>query len=285
MRYTGVTSRGIIAPIFKEGDNLIEMVCESVASASKNEGFPLNSGDIVAVTESVVARCQGNYVACEEIAADIRAKLGGEDMGIVFPILSRNRFAILLKAISMAAKKLYIQFSYPSDEVGNAFISLDDLDAKGVNPYSDSFDEARFRALFGDKTVHPFTGVDYIKYYKGFGNNIVMLFSNDPRYILKYTKNVLCCDIHSRKRTQQILRKAGGKKVFRLDEIMTENKNGKGYNAEFGLLGSNKATEDKVKLFPRDTKAFVEGLQKALLAKTGKHMEALVNGDGSSSRT
>ncbi len=280
MRYTGVTARGIIAPIFKEGDNLVDMVCESVVNAAKNEGFEIRDRDIVGVTESVVARTQGNYVTCEEIAADIRAKLGGEDIGLVFPILSRNRFAILLKAIAMAAKKIYVQFSYPSDEVGNALISLDDLDEKGVNPYSDSFDETRFRALFGDKTVHPFTGVDYIKYYKSFGDNIEMLFSNDPRYILTYTKNVLCCDIHSRRRTHRLLVSAGGKNVYRLDEIMTKNKGGGGYNAQFGLLGSNKATEDKVKLFPRDTAVFVEKLQKALLDKTRKHVEVLVYGDG-----
>ncbi|MBN2152000.1 MAG: coenzyme F420-0:L-glutamate ligase [Candidatus Lokiarchaeota archaeon] len=280
MRHTGVTSRGIIAPILKEGDNLVDIICESVVNASKNEGFALNDGDILGVTESVVARCQGNYVTCEEIAADIRAKFSGDDIGLVFPILSRNRFAILLKAIAMSGKKIYIQLSYPSDEVGNALVTSDDVEKKGVDPYKDNFDEAQFRELFGDKTVHPFTGVDYISYYKGFGKNIEIIFSNDPRHVLKYTKNVLCCDIHTRQRTQRLVLAAGGERALRLDEIMTENKNGKGYNAQFGLLGSNKATEDKVKLFPRDGESFVQGLQNALFNKTGKVIEILVYGDG-----
>lgn len=281
MRYTGVTARGIVTPIFKEGDDLAAKVCDCVVEASKQEDFQLNDGDIVAVTESVVARTQGNYVSCDAIAKDVKAKLGGKDMGIVFPILSRNRFAILLKAIAMSCEKLYVQLSYPADEVGNQLISLDDVDEMGVNPYSDSFDEKGFRKLFGsEKTVHRFTGVDYIEYYKSFGDNIEIVFSNDPKYILNFTKNVLNCDIHSRFRTQRILKAAGAERSFRMDEILTAPVDGSGYNEKYGLLGSNKATEDSVKLFPRDTDAFVDALQKNLIAKTGKAMEVMVYGDG-----
>lgn len=281
MRYTGVTSRGIVTPIFKEGDDLAAKVCDCVVEASKQEGFELNDGDIVAVTESVVARTQGNYVSCDAIAKDVRTKLGGKDMGIVFPILSRNRFAILLKALAMSCEKLYVQLSYPSDEVGNQLISLDDVDEMGVNPYSDSFDEVGFRKLFGkEKTVHRFTGVDYIEYYKSFGANIEIVFSNDPKYILNFTKNVLNCDIHTRFRTQRILKAAGAERSFRMDEIMTASVDGSGYNEKYGLLGSNKSTEDSVKLFPRDTDAFVVALQNNLVAKTGKAMEVMVYGDG-----
>lgn len=281
MRYTGVTSRGIVTPIFKEGDDLAANVCDCVVEASKQEGFELNDGDIVAVTESVVARTQGNYVSCDAIAKDVRTKLGGKDMGIVFPILSRNRFAILLKALAMSCEKLYVQLSYPSDEVGNQLISLDDVDEMGVNPYSDSFDEVGFRKLFGkEKTVHRFTGVDYIEYYKSFGANIEIVFSNDPKYILNFTKNALNCDIHTRFRTQRILKAAGAERSFRMDEIMTASVDGSGYNEKYGLLGSNKSTEDSVKLFPRDTDAFVVALQNNLVAKTGKAMEVMVYGDG-----
>lgn len=281
MRYTGVTARGIITPIFKEGDDLVHGIVESLVNASKNERFDLNDGDIVGVTEAVVARTQGNYATCEQIAEDVRAKLGSEDMGIVFPILSRNRFAILLKAIAMSTKKLYVQLSYPCDEVGNPLVDRDLLDEKGINPYSDSFTEAEFRSIF-DKgcTIHRFTGIDYIEYYKSLGPNIEIIFSNDPTYILKFTKNVLNCDIHTRKRTQCLLKKAGAEKSFRLDEIMTAPVNGSGCNPEFGLLGSNKATEDKVKLFPRDTRKFVNQLSWALKDKTGKKIEVLVYGDG-----
>lgn len=280
MRRTGVTSRGIITPIFQQGDDLVGKVCESVCAASKAEGFPINDGDIIGVTEAVVARTQGNYATCEQIASDIRAKLGGGDMGIIFPIMSRNRFAILLKSIAMAADKLYVQMSYPADEVGNALLDWDTVDEKGVNPYSDSFTEAEFRKVFGNNTVHRFTGVDYIEYYKSFGDNIEMIFSNDPRYVLNYTKNVLTCDIHTRKRTQRILKEAGAERVYRLDEIMTESIDGSGYNAQFGLLGSNKATEGKVKLFPKDTDVFVTSLQRAMKDATGKDVEVMVYGDG-----
>lgn len=279
MRYTGVTARGIITPIFKEGDDLAHAVCESVEQAAKNENITLNDRDIIAVTEAVVARTQGNYATCNQIAEDIRNKFGGETLGIVFPILSRNRFAILLKAIAMSCEKLYIQLSYPADEVGNGIITWDNVDEKGVDPYKDSFNEKEFVATFG-KTVHRFTGVDYIEYYKSLGDNVEIIFSNDPKHILKYTKNVLNCDIHTRKRTKRILLAAGAETVYSLDEILTESVNGSGWNELYGLLGSNKATENKVKLFPRDTKQFVDRLQALLLEKTGKHFEVMVYGDG-----
>lgn len=279
MRYTGVTSRGIITPIFQQGDDLIGKVAASVAKAAETENFMLHDGDIVGVTEAVVARTQGNYATCAQIASDIRKKLGGETIGIVFPIMSRNRFAIMLRAFSMAAKKVYVQFSYPSDEVGNALISMDLLDEKDVNPYSDNFTLLEFRKVFGNETVHAFTGVDYIEYYRKLSDNIEIVFSNNPEYILQYTDNVLCCDIHSRLRTQKKLR-AKGANVYRMDEILTESVDGSGYNPKFGLLGSNKATEEKVKLFPRDTDAFVENLAQKLFEVTGKKIEVMVYGDG-----
>lgn len=281
MRYTGVTARGVIMPIFKEGDNVVELISENIVKASENEGFELHDGDIVGVTEAVVARTQGNYATCEQMAQDIRAKLGGEDMGIVFPILSRNRFSILLKAIAMSCKKLYVQLSYPSDEVGNLLVERDLFDEAGVNPYTDNFTEEEFRRVFPkETTVHRFTGVDYIEYYKSFNPNIEILFSNDPTYILKYTKNVLGCDIHTRKRTKKLLAAAGAQRVFGLEDILSESVNGSGYNSAYGLLGSNKATDDKVKLFPRDTDDFVARLYAALKEKTGKEIEVMVYGDG-----
>ena len=280
MHYTGVTSRGIICPIFKEGDNLVADIVKSVTDAAKGEGFEIKDKSIIGVTEAVVARTQGNYATTEQIAKDIRAKFGGEDLGIVFPILSRNRFAILLRSIAMGCKKLYVQLSYPSDEVGNSFITYDTIDEKGVNPYSDSFNEEEFRKVFGYDTKHTFTGVDYIDYYKSLGDNIEIIFSNDPRYILNYTKNVLNCDIHTRFRTQRLLKAAGADKVYRMDEILTESVDGSGYNEQYGLLGSNKATEDKVKLFPRDCEAFVKSLQEEMFKATGKHIECMVYGDG-----
>ncbi len=279
MGYTGVTSRGIIAPIFRQGDDLTTEVVKCVVAASKNEGFELNDTDIVGVTESVVARTQGNYADVGQIAEDIRNKFGNEEIGIVFPIMSRNRFSVLLKGFAMGAKKLYVQMSYPSDEVGNSIVSWDAVDSLNVNPYTDSFNEAEFRALFKD-TVHPFTGVDYIEFYKSFSDNIEIIFSNDPRYMLNYTKNVLNCDIHTRKRTKRILLAAGAEKVYSLDEILTESVSGSGYNSSFGLLGSNKATDDTVKLFPRDTEKFVNELQQKFVEQTGKKPEVLVYGDG-----
>ena len=280
MRYTGVTSRGIITPIFRQGDDLVSMVRDSLLAAAENEGFQLQDRDVVGVTEAVVARTQGNYATVQQIAEDVRQKLGGEDMGIVFPIMSRNRFAIMLRAISMSCKKLYLQLSFPSDEVGNRLISDDEMDRKGINPYTDSFDERGFRAIFGNNTVHPFTGIDYVNYYKSLGSNIEIVFSNDPRYILHYTKNVLNCDIHTRVRTKRILKDNGAERVFSLDEIMTAPVNGSGYNERFGLLGANKATEEKVKLFPRDCQNFVDSLQKSLFEATGKKLEVMIYGDG-----
>ena len=280
MRCTGVTVRGIITPIFQQGDNLVKAICKSITDAAKYEKFELSDGDIVSVTEAVVARTQGNYATVEQMEKDIRQKLGGKDMGIVFPILSRNRFGVLLKAMANSCEKLYIQLSYPTDEVGNRFINIDELDSKNINPYTESFDEKGFRKLFGNNTVHCFTGIDYIEYYKSFGDNIEIVFSNDPKHILKYTKNVLNCDVHSRVRTQRIIKEAGAKRSFRLDKILTKSVDGSGYNPEYGLLGSNKATESKVKLFPRDTDAFVADLYCELYKTTGKQMEVMVYGDG-----
>ena len=279
MHYTGVTARGIVTPIFREGDDLISEIVKCVVSASENEGFALNDGDIVAVTEAAVGRTQGNYASCAQVAKAVGAKVSTEEMGIVFPILSRNRFSILLKSIAMGTKKLYVQLSYPADEVGNAFFDMDVVDAKGVNPYTDSFTEAEFREVFGKDTVHKFTGVDYIEHYKSFADSIEIVFSNDPRYILNYTNNVLACDIHTRYRTQRILNAAGAR-AFRLDEVMTESVDGSGFNPEFGLLGSNMATPDRIKLFPAFTDKFVLDLQAALRDKTGKRFECMVYGDG-----
>ncbi|MBQ2943112.1 MAG: coenzyme F420-0:L-glutamate ligase [Ruminococcus sp.] len=280
MHYTGVTSRGIICPIFQQGDDLVSAIVKSVTDAANNEGFELQDRNIIGVTEAVVARTQGNYATSDQIAADIKAKFGGEELGVVFPILSRNRFAILLRSIAKGCKKLYVQLSYPSDEVGNSFITYDMIDEKGVNPYSDSFNEEEFRAVFGYETKHTFTGVDYIEYYKSLGDNIEIIFSNDPRYILKYTKNVLNCDIHTRFRTQRLLKAAGADKVYRMDEILTESVDGSGFNPQYGLLGSNKATEDKVKLFPRDCQEFVDRLSEEMFKATGKRIECMVYGDG-----
>jgi len=279
MRFTGVTARGIVTPIFREGDDLIGEVIKSLIAASENEGFGLNDGDIVAVTEAVVGRTQGNYASCAQVAKAVGSKVSSEKMGIVFPILSRNRFSILLKSIAMGTKKLYVQLSYPNDEVGNALIDIDVLDAKGVNPYSDNFTEVEFRSIFGRDTVHRFTGIDYIEHYKSFGKNIEVVFSNDPRYILNFTNDVLVCDIHTRYRTQRILKEAGAN-VWRLDEVMTESIDGSGCNPDFGLLGSNMATEDSIKLFPANTDRFVVDLQAELYEKTGKRFECMVYGDG-----
>ncbi len=280
MRTTGVVSRGILTPIFKEGDDLVTMVCDCVCNSAKTDSYALNHGDIIGITEAVVGRTQGNYATCEQIAADLKAKFGGEELGIVFPILSRNRFSVLLKAIAMSTKKLYVQLSYPGDEVGNELVSIDLVDQKGVNPYSDSFDVANFRRVFGHDTVHPFTGIDYIDYYQGIADNIELVFSNDPRTILRYTQNVLVCDIHSRKRTQRLIKSANpSANVLRMDDILITSVDGSGHS-EFGLLGSNKATEDKVKLFPRDTQATVDAVAAEMLRRTGKRIEVLVYGDG-----
>lgn len=280
MRTSGVVARGILTPIFKEGDDLVRMVCDSVVNASADGSFALEDGDIIGITEAVVGRTQGNYATCAQISKDLREKFGGDELGIVFPILSRNRFAVLLKAMAASTKKLFVQLSYPADEVGNELISMDLVDEKGVNPYSDSFDLDGFRATFGHDTVHPFTGIDYIEYYRSFSDHIQLFFSNDPRDILRHTKNVLVCDIHSRRRTQGIVKASdSGAKVLVLDDILCESVDGSGFS-EYGLLGSNKATEDKVKLFPRDTQTVVLAVQAEIQRRTGKRMEVLVYGDG-----
>ena len=280
MRTTGVTARGIVTPVFQHGDDLIGAVTQCLYDAAKAENFELHDRDVVAVTEAVVARTQGNYATCEQIAADIRAKLGEGPIGILFPILSRNRFGILLRAMTMASPEgVVIQMSYPSDEVGNALLSWDQLDEKQVDPYRDSFEYDQFRAVFGPHTVHPFTGVDYIEYYRSFAPNTKIVFSNDPSFILNYTKKVITCDIHTRMRTKRILRQKGAQ-ALGMDDILNTPVEGSGYNPQYGILGSNKATEDKVKLFPRDCEAFVERLQAALLQAAGKHMEVMVYGDG-----
>lgn len=280
MKHTGVTSRGIILPIFRQGDDLVSETCQSILNAAQAENFAIEDGDIIGITESVVARTQGNYATCEQIAADIREKFGGKTLGIVFPILSRNRFSVLLKAISMACETLYVQLAFPSDEVGNGLISWDLMDEKKVNPYSDSFTEEEFRKVFDGEIRHPFTGVDYLAFYKSIGSNIKLLFSNDPAYVLNYTSNVLCCDIHTRKRTKRIIKAAGGQIVLGLDDILNNSVDGSGYNPDYGLLGSNMSTEDTVKLFPRECNAIVTALQQEMKVRTGKKVEVLVYGDG-----
>ncbi len=282
-RFVGTISRGIRAPIIRQGDPLGEIVVQSVLEAAETGGFSVQDRDVVAITEAVVARAQGNYAGVEDIAADIRAKFGGETLGVIFPILSRNRFAICLRGIAMGAKKIVLMLSYPSDEVGNHLVDLDMLDEKGVNPWSDVLTEAQFRELFGYHK-HTFTGVDYIQYYKDLitacGAEVEILLANNCKTILDYTKNVLCCDIHTRERTKRLLKAAGAEKVYGLDEILTAPVNGSGFNEDYGLLGSNKATEDKVKLFPRDCQEFVEDVHRRFLEATGKHVEVMVYGDG-----
>ena len=282
-RMVGTVSRGLRAPIIRQGDNLVDIVTNSVLEASKDDGFEVRNRDIVAMTEAIVARAQGNYATVDDIAADVRAKLGGETVGVIFPILSRNRFAICLRGIAKGAKKIVLMLSYPSDEVGNHLISLDMLDEKGVDPYKDVLDLKKYRELFGYEK-HPFTGIDYVEYYEKLitdcGAEAEIIFANDPRAILGYTKNVLNCDIHSRFRTKRLLKKAGAERLFGLDEILNAPVNGSGFNADYGLLGSNKATEDMVKLFPRDSQALVEEIQARLLKETGKLVEVMVYGDG-----
>ena len=282
-RMVGTVSRGLRAPIIREGDNLIDIVTNSVLEASKDAKFDVQNRDVVAMTEAIVARAQGNYATVDDIAADVKAKFGGETVGVIFPILSRNRFAICLRGIAKGCKKVVLMLSYPSDEVGNHLISFDMLDEKGVDPYKDVLDLKTYRELFGYEK-HPFTGVDYVEYYekliKDCGAEAEIIFANDPRAILNYTKNVLNCDIHSRFRTKRLLKKAGVEINYGLDEILNASVNGSGYNEKYGLLGSNKATEDKVKLFPRDCQALVEDIQKRLFEATGKVVEVMVYGDG-----
>lgn len=281
-RMVGTVSRGIRLPIIKENDDLANIVVDCVLKASESEGFKIYDKDVVAVTESIVARSQGNYCTIDNIAEDVKNKLGGETIGVIFPILSRNRFSILLKGIARGAKKIVLMLSYPSDEVGNALLSIDEVDEKGVNPYSDVLSLEEYRKLFGYK-IHEFTGVDYIDFYvnliKGEGCECEVVFANQAKTILNYTKNVLACDIHTRKRTKRIISNLGGK-VVGLDDIMTAPINGSGYNEKYGLLGSNKSTEDKVKLFPRDAEYLVYDIQNKIFEKTGKHVEVMVYGDG-----
>ncbi len=282
-RMVGTVSMGIRAPIIRQGDNLVEIISDCVAGAMKYDGLVPRDRDIVAMTEAIVARAQGNYASIDDIAADVRNKFGGETVGVIFPILSRNRFAICLRGIAKGCKKVVLMLSYPSDEVGNHLVSLDMLDEKGVDPYRDVLTEQQYRDLFG-YVKHPFTGVDYVEYYSNLirecGADVEVIFSNDARAILPYTKNVLNCDIHTRARTKRILKAAGAEKVYGLDEIMDAPVNGSGFNARYGLLGSNKATEDTVKLFPQDCQNLVEDIQAKLLEITGKHIEVMVYGDG-----
>ena len=282
-RKVGTVSRGIRAPIIREGDDLGKIVVESVLDAAASEGYALRDRDIIAVTESIVARAQGNYASVDAIAQDVRTKLGGGTIGVIFPILSRNRFAICLRGIARGAKKIVLMLSYPSDEVGNELVSLDKLDEAGVNPFSDVLTLEKYRELFGENR-HPFTLVDYVDYYSGLireeGCDVEVIFANDCRVILNYTKNVLTCDIHSRARSKRLLKAAGAERVFGLDDILTAPVNGSGCNEKFGLLGSNKSTEDKVKLFPRECTDLVMGIQAEILERTGKHVEVMVYGDG-----
>ncbi|MBE5937480.1 MAG: F420-0--gamma-glutamyl ligase [Lachnospiraceae bacterium] len=282
-RKVGTVSRGVRCPIIRQGDDLAKIVSESVLEAAQSEGFELRDRDVVAVTESIVARSQGNYATVNAIAKDVKEKLGGGTIGVIFPILSRNRFAICLRGIAMGAKKVVLMLSYPSDEVGNSLVSLDKLDDAGINPYSDVLTLDRYRELFG-KNVHEFTGVDYVQYYSDVireaGAEVEVIFANNPTTILNYTDNVLTCDIHSRARTKRILLAKGAKKVCGLDDILTAPVDGSGCNERFGLLGSNKSTEDSVKLFPRECKDLVLDIQKRLLDATGKHIEVMVYGDG-----
>ncbi len=282
-RMVGTVSRGVRAPIIRSGDNIVDIVTSSVLEAARVEGFEIHNRDIIAMTEAIVARAQGNYASAKDIAEDVKAKFGGGTVGVIFPILSRNRFAICLRGIAMGAKKIVLMLSYPSDEVGNHLISLDAMDEKGVDPYRDVLTLEKYRELFGYEK-HRFTGVDYVAYYeeliKDCGAECEIIFANDPRAILSYTKSVLNCDIHTRARTKRLLRAAGAEVVYGLDEIMNAPIGGSGYNADYGLLGSNKATEDDVKLFPRDCQPIVDAIQTKVFEATGKRVEVMVYGDG-----
>ena len=284
IRKTGVKSIGIRCPIIREGDDLVKIATESVLDACKSENIELHDKDVVALTESIVARAQGNYATVKDISADIEAKFGKDaTIGVIFPILSRNRFAIILKGIAMGVKKIFLMLNYPNDEVGNSLVSLDQVDEANINPYSDVLDLKTYRKLFG-YVKHEFTGIDYVDYYKSLienaGAECEIIFANQAKEILKYTKNIINCDIHTRKRTKRILLKDGADKVFSLDEILNKPINNSGYNEYYGVLGSNKSTEDKIKLFPRDSQKLVEDVQKELFKLTNKHLEVMVYGDG-----
>ena len=282
-RMFGTVSMGLRAPIIRQGDDLVTIVADTVADAMKFDGLAPRDRDVIAMTEAIVARAQGNYATVQDIATDVRAKFGGETVGVIFPILSRNRFAICLRGIAMGCKKIVLMLSYPSDEVGNHLIDWDLMDKHGVDPYKDILTEEKYRELFG-YIKHPFTGVDYVEYYsqliRDCGTEVEVVFANDPRAVLNYTGNVLNCDIHTRARTKRLLKAAGAERVFGLDEILTAPVNGSGYNENYGLLGSNKSTEDTVKLFPRDCQDLVLDIQAKLLELTGKHVEVMVYGDG-----
>ena len=282
-RLVGTISRGLRAPIIKQGDDISLFTVDAVLAAAESENITLRDRDIVAITESIVARAQGNYATIDDVATDVKEKYGENTIGLIFPILSRNRFSVCLKGIAKGAKKIVLMFSYPSDEVGNHFIDYDILDEKGVNPWTDILTEAEFTEKFGNP-IHEFTGVNYIEYYsqliKEQGAEVEVIFANNPTAILKYTDCVLNCDIHTRMRTKKLLKKAGAKIVYGMDEILTKSINGSGYNADYGLLGSNKATEDSIKLFPRDCKELVIKIQEMLKERTGKNIEVMVYGDG-----
>lgn len=281
-RYSGTVSRGIRCPIIKEGDDLQKIITDTIIEASEAEGFKLHDKDVVSITESIVARAQGNYCTVDDIAKDVKNKLGGNEIGVIFPITSRNRFSVLLTGFARGAKKIYLMLSYPSDEVGNAFLTYDELDEKGIDPYNDVLTEERYKELFG-APVHEFTGVNYVDYYRDLikkeGCECEIIFANKAKTILEYTNNVLTCDIHTRFRSKRILKSLGAN-VCGLDDIMNESIDGSGYNEKYGLLGSNKATDEKVKLFPRDAQSLVEGIQADLLNRTGKKLEVMVYGDG-----
>ena len=282
-RTIGTVSRGVRAPIIRNGDNIAEIVTNCILESSRIDGIPVRDRDVVAMTEAIVARAQGNYCTVDDIATDIRAKFGGETVAVIFPILSRNRFSVCLTGIARGAKKIVLMLSYPSDEVGNHLVSLDKVDEMGVNPYSDVLTLEKYRELFGYEK-HRFTGVDYVEFYEKLiraeGADCEIIFANDARAVLPYTKNVLTCDIHTRHRSKRLLKAAGAEKVYGLDDILSESVNGSGYNEHYGLLGSNKATDEQVKLFPRDCQVVVEDIQKRLLDATGKHVEVMVYGDG-----
>lgn len=282
-RLVGTVVRGLRAPIINEGDDIVEIVVDTVLKASEAEGFTIRDRDIVTITESIVARAQGNYATVDDIADDVRSKFGNETVGVIFPILSRNRFSLALKGIARGVKKIVLMLSYPADEVGNHLVKIDDLDQKGVNPWTDVLTESEFREKFG-YTKHPFTGLDYIEIYKSIveaeGAECEVIFSNNPKTILNYTKSVLTCDVHSRFRTKRILKQAGAKKLFGLDDLLIEPINGSGFNEQYGLLGSNKATEESVKLFPNNCQKVVKGIQEQLKSITGKNVEVMVYGDG-----
>ena len=282
-RKVGTISRGVRCPIIREGDNLVNIVVESVLEAANSEGFSIRNRDVIGITESIVARAQGNYATIDAMAKDIKTKINGDTVGVIFPILSRNRFAICLKAIAMAAKKVVLMLSYPSDEVGNALLTYDQLDEAGVNPYSDVLSLEKYRELFGDNK-HEFTGVDYVDYYstiiKEAGAEVEIIFANQAKTILNYADRIITCDIHTRARTKRILKAAGAQVVLGLDDILTASVDGSGYNEKYGLLGSNKSTEISIKLFPRECKDFVVKVQEKMLELTGKHVEVMVYGDG-----